>query len=155
MSKTATCCFSVGTKRCSQGRCHHCPFNHPASSNGSIVSPSLLYNKTKWSSGNRGTFSHNAPCSLTYWHNKILAAAQWCSRCVCVCADTKHFCFSPSPFKELLAAGIHSSSFYLSELPSSLSSPPPFSHYVKLLWHCSTWASGVKIFLLNDKWTCG
>ncbi len=34
---------------------------------------------------NRGTFPHNAPCSLTYWHNKILATTLWCSRCVRLC----------------------------------------------------------------------
>jgi len=139
-----------------QGRCHRCLFKHPASSNSSIVSLSLCY-----TTGLNATQAIEAlsPIMLpVLWPTDTTKYWQQRSGAVVVCAFVliqSIFVFRHPPFKELLAAGIHSSSFYLSELPSSLSSPPPFSHYVKLLWHCSTWASGVKIFLLNDKWTCG
>lgn len=143
------CCSPAGC------RCHLWAFNHPVSSNGSIISLCLCY--TTRLNATQATEALSPIMLPVLWPTDT--TKYWQQRCgavgVCVCADTKHFCFSPSPFKELLAAGIHSSSFYLSELPSSLSLPPPFPHDVKLLWHCSTWASGVKIFLLNDKWTCG
>lgn len=126
----------------------------PSTQKHSNVSLSLLYNKTECHSSNRGTFPHNAPCSLTYWHNKILAAALWCSRCVRLCWY-KAFLFFAIPLLKSCLLQEYIPPLYLSELSSFLSLPPPFPHYVKLLWHCSTWAPGVKIFLLNDKWTCG
>lgn len=108
------CCSSAGC------RCHLWSFKHTAHRNSSNVSLSLLYNKTECHSSNRGTFPYNAPCSLTYWHNKILANIVVQSVCAFVLIQSI-FVFRHPTFKELLAAGIHSSSFFIcqnSPLPS-------------------------------------
>lgn len=77
-------CFK--TNKMMPGRCHRCPFNH-----WSCLFLSLALSCSICHPSIRGTFSHNALCSRTYWQVKILAAVQSCV-CMRVCADPKHFC---------------------------------------------------------------
>lgn len=102
------CCSSAGC------RCHLWPFKHPAHRNSSNVSLSLFYNKTECHSSNRGTFPHNAPCSLTYWHNKI-----WCSRCVRLCWYKAFLFFAIPLLKSCLLQE------YIPPLFICQNSPPP------------------------------